>query len=99
MQHLIGTRHNLKKDQKIQQLEKRIDDLEQYTRKDNIFIAGLQTTHLSYARAASLVDEAHGENASSIEGDLLQMQVIGSFNKNILSLPPVTYQLVIRLEN
>ena len=52
MQQLIGTIQNLQKelrlrDKKIQQLEELIDDLEQYTMKDDIVIAGLQTRHLS----------------------------------------------------
>ena len=80
MQQLIGTIQNLKKelkqkDEKILQPEEKIDDLEQYTRKDDIVIAGLQTRHLFYARAASCGNEAHGENASSTEVDLLEMQV------------------------
>ena len=58
MQQLFGTIQNLQKelkqkDEKILQLEEKIDDLEQCTRKDDIVIAGLQTRHLSYARAAS----------------------------------------------
>ena len=64
MQQLIGTIQNLQKelmqkDEKILQLEEKIEDLEQYSRKDDIVIAGLQTRHLSYARAASRADEAH----------------------------------------
>ena len=71
MQHLIGTIHNLKKEEEVQQLEERIDDLEQCTRKDDIVIVGLLTRHLSSARAASRGDEAHCENASTTEVDLL----------------------------
>ena len=81
MQQLIATIQNLhkelkQKDEKILQLEEKIDDLEQYTRKDDIVIVGLQTRHLSYARAASRGDEAYGENASSTEVDLLETQVV-----------------------
>ena len=87
MQQLIGTMQNLQKelkqkDEKIRQLEEKIDDLEQYTRKDDIVIAGLQTRHLSYARATSRGDEAHDENASSIEVDLLETQVVDFLKKN-----------------
>ena len=87
MQQLIGTIQNFQKefkqkDEKIQQLEERIDDLEQYTRKDDIVIAGLQTRHLSYARTTSRGDEANGENASSIEMDLLETHVVDFFKKN-----------------
>ena len=87
MQQLFGTIQNLQKelkqkDEKILQLEEKIDDLEQYTRKDDIVIAGLQTRHLSYARAASRGDEAHGENASSTEVDFLEKQVVDFFKQN-----------------
>ena len=67
VQKLIGTIQNLQKEEKIQQLQERIDDIEQFNRKDDIVIAGLQTRHLSYARATSRGDEAHSENASSTE--------------------------------
>ena len=87
MQQLIGTIQNLQKelkqkDEKILQLEEKIDDLEQYTRKDDIVIAGLLTRHLSYARAVSRGDEIHGENASSTEVDFLEMQVDDFFKQN-----------------
>ena len=85
MQQFIGTIQNLQKelkqkDEKNLQLEEKNDDLEQYTRKDDI--AGLQTRHLSYARAANRGDEAHGENALSTEVDYLEMQVVDFCNKN-----------------
>ena len=104
IQQLIGTIQNLQKElkqkeEKIQQLEEKIDYLEQYTRKDNIVIAGLQTRHLSYARAASRGNEAHGENSSSTEVDFLETQVVDFLQKMVLNSPPTTFQLVIRLEN
>ncbi len=39
------------RDQKIELLEQRVDDLEQYTRAGDIIITGLDTKHRSYARA------------------------------------------------
>ncbi|KAJ8394509.1 hypothetical protein AAFF_G00045190 [Aldrovandia affinis] len=39
------------KDKKIDGLERRIDDLEQYTRMEDLIISGLETTHRTYARA------------------------------------------------
>ena len=91
MQQLFGTIQNLQnelkqKDEKILQLEEKIDNLEQYTRKDDIVIAGLQTRHLSYARAASRGDEAHNDNASSIEVDFLEKQVVDFFKQNGIEL-------------
>ena len=58
MYHIIGMIHNLhgdlkQKDIKIQLLEERIDDLEQYAIEDDIVIVGLLTKYLSYASAAS----------------------------------------------
>ncbi|KAL7407651.1 hypothetical protein ABVT39_011735 [Epinephelus coioides] len=38
------------RDQKIQLLEQRIDDLEQYSRADNVTITGLETKHHGYSR-------------------------------------------------
>ncbi|KAL7389097.1 hypothetical protein ABVT39_026456 [Epinephelus coioides] len=37
------------KDDKTAALVQRVDDLEQYTRKDNVVISGLTTRHRSYA--------------------------------------------------
>ena len=38
--------------QKIVTLENRVDQLEAYTRRDNVIISGLVTQHRSYARVA-----------------------------------------------
>ena len=104
MQQLIGTIQNLQKelkqkDEKILQLEERIDDLEQYTRKDDIVIAGLQTRHLSYSRAAIRGDDAHGENASSTEVDFWKCKSLTFLTKIVLNSLPIILSLVIRLEN
>ena len=39
----------VRKDSQIKALEVRVNDLEQYTRQDNIIISGLKTKHQSYA--------------------------------------------------
>ncbi|KAJ8358730.1 hypothetical protein SKAU_G00152550 [Synaphobranchus kaupii] len=44
---------NAEKDRKIAFLEKRVDDLEQYTRMNDIIVTGLETKPRTYARAAS----------------------------------------------
>ena len=41
------------KDKQISSLEKRVDELEQYTRKNNMVISGLKIKPRSYARAAT----------------------------------------------
>ncbi len=43
------------RDQKIELLEQRVDDLEQYTRAGDIIITGLDTKHRSYARLQSQI--------------------------------------------
>ena len=47
-------RQNMEKDQKISVLEKRLDDLEQYSRINDLIVSGLQTKPRSYARAATM---------------------------------------------
>ncbi len=38
------------KDQKIEVLERRVDELEQYTRMEDLIISGLETKHRTYAK-------------------------------------------------
>lgn len=79
MQSLISNlvKANSKKDIEIQKLSNRIDQLEQYTRRENIIISGLQTDHRSYASAATgaISSETH-ENAPNNEQQDLESQVI-----------------------
>ncbi|KAI0237364.1 hypothetical protein LSAT2_012111 [Lamellibrachia satsuma] len=44
---------NEKKDQQVKALESRIDDLDQYSRIDDVIISGLVTTHQTYAWATA----------------------------------------------
>ena len=44
------SRENREKDEKIKQLESRIEDLEQHSRINDIIITGLKTNHKSYSR-------------------------------------------------
>ena len=62
------------KDKKIETLEKRIDDLEQYTRMDDLIITGLETKHQTYARAATNANK--GEDAPAHELHTLEQQII-----------------------
>ena len=67
-------------DKKIAVLESRVDDLEQYTRIDDIIISGLGVRHTSYARAAAhenareTPDAAYQEDPENVED-----QVVGFF--------------------
>lgn len=73
-----------KNDEKIDQLEQRIDDLEQYFRADEITISGLATTHRSYARVAATTTKHPGEEESPEEQRTLDQQVVQFMNsKNI----------------
>ena len=55
MQELINTllEANKSKDKEISRLNHRIDELEQYTRRDDVIISGLVTKARSFARVAS----------------------------------------------
>lgn len=72
------------KDEKIAELEKRVDDLEQYTRKEDVVISGLKTTHRTYSNVIrgenSEVDITEGEKQT------LEEQVIKFFNRRDISI-------------
>ncbi|KAJ3581028.1 hypothetical protein NHX12_017141 [Muraenolepis orangiensis] len=72
------------RDQKIELMEQRIDDLEQYSRIDDIVISGLETTHRSYARAAA--GDRKGEDAPTEEQHSLEQQVLHFFNSKVIPL-------------
>ena len=77
------------KDEKIHQLEKRIEDLEQYSRKEDIIVSGLKTRHKTYSRVVSgqrVENEIQGNELEDSEQELqsLEKQVVGFLNeKNI----------------
>ena len=80
---LINEVRNLKavikdKDKKIEELERRVDDLEQYSRMDDLVISGLETTHRSYARITA--GDKEGEEAPRGELHTFEQQVINFFN-------------------
>lgn len=66
------------KDKKIEELERRVEDLEQYTRMDDLVIFGLETTHRTYARITA--GDREGEEAPRGELHSLEQQVIKFFN-------------------
>ena len=70
-------RLNAEKDKRINELENKIDDLEQYSRQDNLIITGFNYHHLSYSRAANPDQETHNhENSTEEEKLSLENQVI-----------------------
>ena len=59
---------NLDKDKKIADLEKRLDDFEQYSRMNDLIVSGLKTRPPTYARAAALnLEEPTESDIASIE--------------------------------
>ncbi len=60
------------KDQKIEVLERRVDELEQYTRMEDLIISGLETKHRTYASTVA----RDGEAALPEELQTLEKQVI-----------------------
>ncbi|KAI9525056.1 hypothetical protein NQZ68_012568 [Dissostichus eleginoides] len=59
---------NSEKEKRIFSLENRVDELEQYTRINNIIITGLETKSRSYARAARMTGgDTSEEDATSVE--------------------------------
>ena len=73
-----------KKDNEIKALQDRVEDLEQYTRKDNIIISGLKTRHMSYARATSnSATAASMDNAPQEETNALEKHVIFFLNDKL----------------
>lgn len=59
----------------IDSLERRIEDLEQYTKMDDLIISGLETSHRTYARATA-GGSKDGEDAPAEELQTLEQQVI-----------------------
>ena len=75
---------NQRQAEKIVKLEKRVDDLEAYTRREDVVISGLRTRHKSYANAVKDDKEQVDENAPEKELASLEDQVVGFLEeKNI----------------
>lgn len=74
------------KGKKIKGLERRINELEQYTRMEGLIISGLETKHQTYA--STVAGGKEGEDAPPEELQTLEKQVIKFFeskNMNIQS--------------
>ena len=74
---LILEEDNKKKDERIQTLENKLDDMEQYSKLQNIVISGLPTRR-QYADVVGDTDQ-DDESVPSLE-----LQVIDFFNKKLL---------------
>ncbi|KAK7880856.1 hypothetical protein WMY93_032517 [Mugilogobius chulae] len=76
MEEIPDTRLDLRKRQRINELEKRIDDLEQYTRMEDVIITGLCITPRSYAKATidgrNVAEDAGTKDLQSLEKQVLQ---------------------------
>ena len=75
-------KENMEKDVKIKSLESRLEDLEQYTRRDDLVISGMKMTHKTYSRAASSShSEDQNDGAPVIEEQTLECKVVNLLNK------------------
>ena len=74
---------NKEKDEKIRLLEQCVDDLEQYSRIDNIVISGLTTKHKTYARVMNTNPSNDHESAPEEEQESLEEQVVAFIDKNM----------------
>lgn len=70
------------KNDQIRQLENRVEELEQYTRKEDIIISGLKPDYKSWARRAeNHHEESRGnDNAPEVELESLEKQVLAFLN-------------------
>lgn len=75
-----------KRDQRIELLEQRIDDVEQHSRANDLIITGLDTKHCSYARATAGVQQ--GEDAPPEELHILEQQVAQFLSRKDMKTKP-----------
>lgn len=78
---LVEEIHELKiiitqRDQRIELLEQRVDDFEQYSQADDLLITGLESKHQSYARVAGPAGDQQGEDAPSEKLHTLEKEVV-----------------------
>ena len=59
------------RDNKIEELEKRLDEVEQYTRMEDVIISGLKVKPRTYARAAAPNPEGNDEEQPSVEKQVI----------------------------
>lgn len=71
------------KDEKIAALEKRVDEFEQYTRRDDVIISGLKPRPYSYVKATR---EKNEDDLTATEQLPLEEQVIQFFQKHDITI-------------
>ena len=76
------------KDNEIKVLQDRVEELEQYTRKENIIISGLRTRHTSYARATS-------NSATAASNDNAPEEEINALEKHVIFFPMTSYKFAL----
>lgn len=89
LMNLIGEVKQLRatmqeEDKKIKELERRVDNLEQYTRMEDLVITGLETTHRTYAQMTAR--DKDGEDAPRGELHKLEEQVINFSAKKTVKM-------------
>ena len=78
---------NKKQSEVMVQLQARIDDLEQYTRSEDIIISGLNVQNRSYARVATATEE-RGDDAVEEENLALEEKVINFMASKNINIRP-----------
>ncbi|XP_056152745.1 1-phosphatidylinositol 4,5-bisphosphate phosphodiesterase epsilon-1 [Lampris incognitus] len=79
----------MEKDKKISFLEKRVDDLEQYSRVNDLIISGLKTRHRSYAGVVAAADDTTagvGADATEAERESLEKQDVKFLDSKGISI-------------
>ena len=90
MQSLINNllKENKSKDIEIKRLSDRVDDLEQYTRRDDIIVSGLTTTPTSYANAVNRNTAESGDATPPSVQESIESQVLKYFSSKNIHVDP-----------
>ena len=88
-----------RKDNQIKALEVRVNDLEQYTRQDDIIISGLKTRHQTYARKVNTNSSESHEVGPPSEMDSLEKQVIDFLSKKDIKVDDKDISIVHTLKS
>ncbi|XP_061899293.1 stAR-related lipid transfer protein 9 [Entelurus aequoreus] len=83
------------KDKKIVDLEARIDEIEQYTRMEDLIISGLETKHRTYARVAGTRSKDADKDAEAPADELvtLERQVFQDLGVSVLAAASQGYNV------
>ena len=90
MQQMINSliQSNIKRDNEMKILNQRVDELEQYTRKDDVIIHGLKTKPRPFASITSSRTAKRAENRPSHELETIESQVIAFLNEKDIVVSP-----------